>query len=243
MRLTENGKSGKSKCKQPAKILSNILPKKQDNIVYNLTLRIFIFLFGLICIALGVATISSSLLGATPIAAIPFSLSIVFPKITFGIWLILFNFTLLFMEFILLKGKMRLLNIIIQCILVCFFGTCVDLSMWLVKFVFSPYTYVYKICMVTVGSFILAFGSFLTIRSNVALLPVDGFLMAISQITAINFSRLRLISDVCMSVIAIVICLLGVNALVGVREGTILASVLTGPFIKFFLHLSGMQKK
>lgn len=209
----------------------------------TLTLRIFIFLIGLICIALGVAVISSSFLGATPIAAIPFSLSIVFPKITFGIWLIFFNFTLVVLEFIILKGKMHLSDIVIQCLIVCLFGTCVDISMWLVKVVFPASNYAFKVFMVVLGSFILALGAVLTMRSHIALFPVDGFIMAISKITAIDFSRLRLISDVCMSVIAVIICLIGVGALVGVREGTILASILTGPFIKLFLHLFGMQKK
>lgn len=97
--------------------------------------------------------------------------------------------------------------------------------------------------MIILGSFILAFGVVLTIRSNVALFPVDGFIMAVSQITKIDFARLHLISDVAMSVIAIFICLIGVNELVGVREGTIVTSILTGLFIKLFLHLFGSTKE
>lgn len=211
--------------------------------MYTLTLRIFLFLMGLICIALSVAIISSSHLGTTPIAAIPFSLSFVFPKMTFGIWLILFNFTLVTLEFLILKGKMRLSVILIQCLIVCIFGSCVDVSMWLIKLIFQPDTYIFKIFMIILGSFILAFGVVLTIRSNVALFPVDGFIMAVSQITKIDFARLHLISDVAMSVIAIFICLIGVNELVGVREGTIVTSILTGLFIKLFLHLFGSTKE
>ena len=43
-------------------------------------------------------------------------------------------------------------------------------------------------------------------------------------------------SDIGMSVIAAIICFVGLHRLVGVREGTIIAALLVGNLVKFYVR-------
>ena len=57
--------------------------------------RYFIFFIGLFFNAFGVAFTTKALLGASPIAAIPYTLSLIFPRFTMGNYVIVFNILLI----------------------------------------------------------------------------------------------------------------------------------------------------
>lgn len=207
-----------------------------------MTLRFLIFFLGLGCIAFGVAVTSKALLGTTPIAAIPYSMSLIFPSLSFGNWVIIFNLSLLGLEWLLLRGKIRFWTILLQAFLTCTFGSCVDLSMFALLGV-DPHTYWMRVLWVCGGSLILASGVFLTLKSNIAVLPGDGFILALAAVTAKNFARLRLLSDLGMSVCALLLCWFVLEDLAGVREGTILASLLTSPMVRLLMRIGNRSHK
>lgn len=204
-------------------------------------LRVAVFMCGLTCIAFGVAVTSRASLGVTPIAAIPFSLSAVFPSLSFGMWVIAFNLALIAGEVLLLRGRARLPTIITQAFLTCVFGTCVDISL-LALGGLAPHGYAQCVAWVVCGSLILGTGVFLTIRSNVAVLPGDGITMAAAAVFARDFGRIRMLSDILMAVTGLAICWLALDDLVGVREGTVIASLITSPFVRLLLRLGRPQK-
>ena len=69
---------------------------------------------GLLCNAFGVALLTKSGLGASPIAAIPFALSLAFSVLTMGNWLIMFNVLLIVIQVILLGKNIGKRNLILQ---------------------------------------------------------------------------------------------------------------------------------
>jgi len=102
-------------------------------ILNNSTIRVGIFIVGILLIAFGVALTAKASLGNSPISAIPYSLSLYFPMITFGTWVILFNLILVIIECILLFRKISMLNIAIQTVLTFTFGVFIDASMFILQ--------------------------------------------------------------------------------------------------------------
>ena len=202
-----------------------------------MVVRFFVFFVGLACVAFGVAVTTKALLGTTPIAAIPYSLSLIFPSVSFGTCVIAFNLALIGAEWALLRGRIRFWAIFLQAFLACIFGTCVDGSMF-VLLGWDPETYLARVLWVAGGSLLIGVGAFLTIRANIAVLPYDAFVLALAAVSARDFGRLRMLCDVCMSVFALLLCWLVLNDLAGVREGTILASLLTSPMIRLLMRFS-----
>ncbi|MBQ4615973.1 MAG: hypothetical protein IJB29_04600 [Mailhella sp.] len=204
------------------------------NILNNLASRIGIFLMGVMLIAFGVALTAKASLGNSPISAIPYSLSLYLPVLTFGTWVILFNLLMIAVEWILLFGKISLVNIAIQAALTFTFGGVVDASMYALQF-FEPDIYALKLFAVVAGCVIISVGALLELIANISVLPGDGLVMAISLVTGFDFGRVRLISDVTMSAIALAICLITLGNPAGVREGTLISAVLIGNIVRFFI--------
>lgn len=197
--------------------------------------QICAFCCGLFCVALGVALTAKGTLGTTPISVLPYTLHLLFPYMSFGGWVITFNLFFIAIEWMILKSAMKPLNLLLQCSLTFLFGFCVDFSMFLLS-PYDPVNYPLRLGTVCAASLILAFGVFLTIRSHLSTLPLDGFIIALSTVSHIDFGRLRLLSDVSMTLTAIAICVFFLEDFKSVREGTILAALLVGPLIKFFVR-------
>lgn len=193
------------------------------------------FCCGLFCIAFGVALTVKGALGTTPISVLPYTLHLLFPHMSFGGWLIAFNLLFIAIEWMILKSSLKPLNLLIQCSLAFLFGFCVDFSMFLLTS-YNPVNYALRLGTVCVASLILAFGAFLTIRSHVSTLPLDGFIIALATVSRVDFGRLRLLSDVSMTLTAVAVCFFFLEDFKGVREGTILGALLVGPLIKVFVR-------
>ena len=65
--------------------------------------RYVIFLLGLFICSFGVACTTKAGLGTSPVAAIPYSLALIFPRFSFGNWLIIFCMVQIAIQIILLK--------------------------------------------------------------------------------------------------------------------------------------------
>lgn len=197
------------------------------------SIRYLIFFLGLLATAVGVALVTKGALGTSPIAAIPYSLSLIWPALSLGTWTFLFSLLLILLQWVLLKKQTVWAELLLQAVISLVFGSFIDLAMaclfWL-----SPGSYLAKLLSLVVGCVILAFGAYLEIVANVVMLPGDAFVRAIVRVTGKDFGTVRVRSDVSMSVVAAVLCLVFLHALAGVREGTLLAALLTGNVVKFF---------
>lgn len=67
--------------------------------------RYLIFLIGLVLTAFGVAIVTKGVLGTSPIAAIPYSLSLVVPIFSMGTWVVLFNVLLVAIQWLILRKE------------------------------------------------------------------------------------------------------------------------------------------
>lgn len=199
-------------------------------------LQYFFCAAGLILISFGVALTTKAGLGTSPISSIPYTLSLILPGLSMGTWLILFSIALVLIEIILLKGKMPARSWISQLLISFPVGWLIDAAMWLLT-PFNPEVYLVKVLTVILGCVIIALGAYLCVSASLLVLPGDGFVQVLAQVTGKSFGGVRVVSDTTQILIAAVLCLIFLHALVGVREGTIIAAILVGSIVKIFARI------
>ena len=198
--------------------------------------RYFLFFIGLLLNAFGVAFTTKALLGASPIAAIPYSLSLIAPVLTMGNYVILYNVLLVLLEWAILRGKANKLELLLQAAVTFFFGYFTDFSLWVLKWM-APENYIVKIVLLVTGCGILALGVCFELIGNVVMLPGNAFSRAISDVSGKKYGTVRVVCDISMTLIAAVLCLVFLGKLSGVREGTVIAAFLVGNIVTIWNRL------
>lgn len=193
--------------------------------------RYIIFLIGLFINSLGVSLITKADLGTSPISSIPYVLSLNFPM-TLGQFTIIFSILLIIIQLFILRKNFKAEHLL-QIPISILFGYFIDLTMVLLDFV-HPEAYGLKIIYLLIGCVILGFGVYMEVLANVAMLPGESFVRAVSTTWNTNFGNTKVAFDVSLSVIAAVLSFLFVYRLEGVREGTIIAALLVGFIARLF---------
>lgn len=76
-----------------------------------------LFLIGLAVTSFGIALVTKMQLGASPISAIPYSLSLIVPSVSMGNWTIIFSILLVLLQLIILKKKSNYFELVLQLII------------------------------------------------------------------------------------------------------------------------------
>lgn len=195
--------------------------------------RYCVFFAGLMFVSFGIAFVTKASLGTSPISALPYTLSLIIPRLTLGNWTILFSFLFMILQVILLGRETKKIEIVIQIAITFVFGYFIDFSLFLIK-AFSPQMYVVKMVSLIIGCCIIAFGAYLETVADVAMIPADAFIRALVKVTKKEYGMVRMISDVTMTLSAATLCLIFLGELTGVREGSIIAAVLIGNIMRMY---------
>lgn len=193
--------------------------------------RYIVFLIGLFINSLGVSLITKANLGTSPISSIPYVLSLNFP-FTLGQFTIAFSLLLILIQLIILRRNFKAEHLL-QIPISILFGYFIDLTMVMLFFV-NPKTYLSSVVYLLVGCVILGFGVYTEVLANVAMLPGESFVRAVSSTWKTEFGSTKIAFDVSLTVIAAVLSLLFAHRLDGVREGTIIAALLVGFIARLF---------
>lgn len=193
--------------------------------------RYFVFLIGLFINSLGVSLITKASLGTSPISAIPYVLSLKFPW-TLGQFTILFSILLILLQLLILRKNFKAEHLL-QVPISILFGYFIDLTMLMLGFI-NPQTYLTQIVYLLIGCIILGFGVYIEVLANVAMLPGESFVRAVSSTWKLEFGSTKVAFDVSMTVIAAALSFLFAHRLNGVREGTIIAALLVGFLARLF---------
>lgn len=193
--------------------------------------RYIIFLIGLFINSFGVSLITKADLGTSPISSIPYVLSLNFP-LTLGQFTIIFSLLLIAIQLVILRRNFKaehLLQIPISVI----FGYFIDFTMFLLGDL-HPETYILKFVYLLIGCVILGFGVYTEVLANVAMLPGESFVRAVSSTWKTEFGTTKVSFDVSLTVIAAVLSFVFAGKLDGVREGTVIAALLVGFIARLF---------
>ena len=195
-----------------------------------------LFLIGLFIASMGVAFSTKAGLGTSPVASVPYSVSLVSDLFTFGGWLNLLSVIQIAVQVLLLRRKCKPLEIVIQTVLAFVYGYLTNLSCYIIRYI-QVNSYFEQLLYMALGCFILAFGIWLQLKGRVAMLPGEAMNRAISEVTGRRYENIKIAFDVIYIAVSAVICLVFLGKLEGVREGSIVAAIAVGNIIKLYNYV------
>ncbi len=198
--------------------------------------RYILFIISLFFSGLGIACTKASMLGVSTISSIANVLNLRFDFISMGLWLIITNMVLFIGEIIVLRKNFRPVQFL-QIPLVFLFGYFTDLGGLIVNHIPLP-NYWARLALCTTGVIILGFGVALGVMANAILNPGEAFVKALSDTLDKNFGNVKIVFDICCVATAVTLSLIFFKGKIyGVGEGTLIAALLTGLSVKFFVKL------
>ena len=196
--------------------------------------RWLMFSVGVVFTALGIGIMTIAGVGTSPISSIPNVLSLIFPP-SIGVFSFSFNMLLILFQAILLGRrfpKIWLLQIPFTLV----FSAIIDLTVSLLRPA-APQSYPFQLLVLLLGIAVLALGVTIQVFANVLMLPGEATVQAVSLRFGIRFGNAKVATDAVLTAIAAAISLAAFHGLNGVREGTILAAILTGQVVKLYTRL------
>lgn len=195
-----------------------------------------LFLIGLFIASMGVAFSTKAGLGTSPVASVPYSVSLVSKLLTFGGWLNLLSVIQIITQVAVLKGKCNYVEIAVQTVLAFVYGYLTNLSVWLIRGI-TVSGYPMQFVFMLLGCVILALGIWVQLKGGVAMLPGEAMNRAISKVTGRRYENIKILFDILYIALSAVICLVFLGKLEGVREGSIIAAFAVGSIIKVYNKL------
>ena len=194
-----------------------------------------LLIFGLFLSALGVALLKKAALGVSPISSAANIVSIAVPELSLGTWLIIWNCVLIWGQFLILRRDFRPVELL-QLPLSVLFGLFTDLSMSILDFA-EPGSYIECFALVVLGTVTMALGISLTVIADVIMNSGEALVKAVSDKTGKAFGSVKIAFDACCVAIAVALSFILCGEILEVREGTLVAALLTGVFVNLFGRL------
>ena len=189
--------------------------------------RICQFVVGLFIMSFGVAFSIVSTLGTTPISSISYALVLI-TDINIGITTFVFNAALILLQFLILRSrfhKKRLLQLI-NCIVFSYFNA---LALGVVSQIPFDGSILMMAVFLIISIFLTAFGIFVYMPANIAPLPGEGCVEAITIVTGWRFSTIKIAFDATMVAVSLVMCALWYTNVFGaVNVGTVISAFMVG---------------
>ena len=195
---------------------------------------------GLFIMTIGIALSVKSNLGVSPVSSIPYTITCVW-GIEMGKATILFHCVLVLLQIIILRKNFKptaLLQVAVGIV----FGYFTTFCNYLAGFLPSTDIIAVRLAMVLLSTVFVALGIFFYLPANVMPLAGEGAMQAVSQVTGIEFSKVKIGFDCTMVIISMVTCLTLLGGLGSVGAGTVIAAVLVGAMVGVFNRAFGSKR-
>ncbi len=203
--------------------------------------KIILFIVATVICGIGIAIITKSQLGTTPISALPLVLSALTP-FSFGTTTFIIAMLYLLLQYLIAEErfkKRRLFQIPVMII----FSLSIDLGMHIASF-YESNIYLQRLLMLFLGSFVFAFGIVLELKSKLVYVPGEALISVISNKYNLNFGRVKVAIDMLLCILAALLSFSCLHSLYGIREGTLFSALLVGNFVNIInLGLSNLKKQ
>lgn len=202
--------------------------------------RISMYFIGLFVMTIGIALSVKSNLGVSPVSSIPYTMTCVW-GIEMGKATILFHIVLVLIQILLLRKNFKpaqLMQILVGVI----FGYFTTFCNYMVSFLQTPDNLAIRIGMVLASTVFVAIGIFLYLPADLIPLAGEGAMQAVSSVTKIEFSKVKIGFDCTMVLVSVVTCLICLQSLGSVGAGTIIAAVLVGTLVGILNRAFGAKR-
>lgn len=188
--------------------------------------------------AFGIALITKASLGTSPISSVPLVISGIC-GLSFGMATFLLNLLFIIAEFFIIRRgelKGRLAEILLQLPVLAIFSASIDVSMKLLSGL-SPGPYVMRLAVLVAGVFVLAAGIGWAIRADVGMNAGEYVVRCIAERLGRPFGNVKMVFDCSLVLLALLLSVIFLHRVEAVREGTVIAALLTGPVQKLLMPL------
>lgn len=186
------------------------------------------YFLGLFIMTIGIALSVKSNLGVSPVSSIPYTMTCVW-GIEMGIATIIFHAFLVLIQFLILRKNFKLKSLL-QIAVGIVFGMFTTLCNTLVSFLPSTDNIIARLFMMLLSTVFIALGIFMYLPADIVPLAGEGVMKTISDVTGIEFSKVKIGFDCTMVAVSAAVCLIAIKSLGSVGIGTIIAAVLVGFF-------------
>ncbi|MDE6010543.1 MAG: cytidylate kinase family protein [Muribaculaceae bacterium] len=180
--------------------------------------------------------ITRSLTGTSPISSIPYVMSI-HSLLTMGTFILILNVVLIIGQMLMLgrEGIRRCrVELLMQFPVSVVFGLFVDFTMFILS-LWSPTAYWMQIVMLLLGCLCMGLGVSLEVIADVAMVSGEYFVHIASRRFHKEFGTVKIMFDVSLVVVAVACSWILAGKIEGVREGTLVAALLTGPLVRLIM--------
>ena len=192
----------------------------------NMKVRIPMYFIGLFIMTLGIALSVKSNLGVSPVSSIPYTMTCVW-GIEMGKATIIFHAALVLIQILILRKRFRPINLL-QVVVGIVFGYFTTFCNYLATYLPSTDNMVMRIVLMLVSTVFIAVGIFFYLPADLIPLAGEGVMQAVSDVTKIEFSKVKIGFDCSMVVISVITCLICIHSLGSVGVGTVIAAFLVG---------------
>jgi len=180
-------------------------------------------------IALGAVITINANLGVSPVTSLPYVLSLV-TNMDVGITFVAFYIVLIIIQIILLRKNFKWINLT-QILFSTVFGYFIILAEYVVGDFVIP-SYPGRLLMLLVGVSVLSLGITIYVGTKLVPVPSEGLVSALAQLLNRPFAQIKIAFDCSVVLCAVAISFIAFGELRGIREGTIICSILIGLMIK-----------
>lgn len=206
----------------------------------NLKIRLPMYFIGLFIMTIGISLSVKSDLGVSPVSSIPYTITCVW-GIEMGKATILFHCALVVIQIIILRRSFKIKNLL-QVAVGIVFGYFTTFCNYCVSFLPSTDNLIIRLIMTLASAVLVALGIFLYVPADIMPLAGEGTMQAVSDITGVEFSKVKIAFDVTMVAISLTVCLIAIHSMGSVGAGTIISSVLVGLILGFITKLLGKYR-
>ena len=188
--------------------------------------RIPMYFVGLFIMTIGIALSVKSNLGVSPVSSIPYTMTCVW-GIEMGKATIIFHAVLVLIQILILRKRFKPINLL-QVVVGIVFGYFTTFCNYLASFLPSTDNIVMRIVLMLVSTVFIAVGIFFYLPANLIPLAGEGVMQAVSDVTHIEFAKVKIGVDCSMVIISVITCLICIHSLGSVGAGTVIAAFLVG---------------
>lgn len=199
--------------------------------------RIALMLLGIAVMALAIDIVVKADLGNSPISACPNVLSLAFPEVSFGVFMLGWQCFLVLVQVALLRRDFRPIDLL-QIPISVFFGVCIDAFMMALA-PFAPGSYLQSWFWLVAGILVLALGIVMTVVSGTVMNCGEAVVQAVVRKTGARFGTIKVCFDLACALSAVACAFAFMGHLAGVREGTVVCAVCTGLVVNGYMALYG----
>ncbi len=192
----------------------------------NMKVRIPMYFVGLFIMTIGIALSVKSNLGVSPVSSIPYTMTCVW-GIEMGKATIIFHAVLVLIQILILRKRFKPINLL-QVVVGIVFGYFTTFCNYLASFLPSTDNIAMRIVLMLVSTVFIAVGIFFYLPANLIPLAGEGVMQAVSDVTKIEFSKVKMGFDCSMVIISVITCLICIHSLGSVGAGTVIAAFLVG---------------